>query len=395
MKRYIRPNQEQQVVKHYGIFRYQLTTFQAVALIVSGTIGAGVLGIPYAVAKVGIGLGVVLIIIIGMLMMGMNLLIGEIAVRTSQPLQLAGLASRYLGSFGKWGMTTIVYFTLFGVLTIYIIGEGEALSALLGGSAYRWSVLFFLLGTLLIFTGMRTIKIAEFFLSLAVLLVVLLIAVFSAPHASVGHFRYVNLAQILFPYGVLLFAFHGTTTIPEAYSILSNKKENFRRAIIAAGIITTAVYVVFAVAAVAVTGADTTEIATVGMGRVIGVKMLVLGNIFAALAMGTSFLVAGLGLRDSLQWDYKISNHTAVLLVCGVPFLLFIFGLRGFIQTIDLVGGVLMSLELLLILVIYWRAKQKGDLAVGKYHLHHTALLAALLVLALTVGAVYSVGKMF
>jgi hypothetical protein len=61
----------------------------------------------------------------------------------------------------------------------------------------------------------------------------------------------------------------------------------------------------------------------------------------------------------------------------------------------DFVGGVFISLTMFLVILIYWRAKQKGDLPVGKYRLHHTTLLIALLVLALTGGALYSIIKLF
>jgi len=72
-----------------------------------------------------------------------------------------------------------------------------------------------------------------------------------------------------------------------------------------------------------------------------------------------------------------------------------VFGLRQFIEVLDIVGGVFVSTEMLLLIVIYWRAKQIGDLDVGKYKLHHVVLLAGVLVVALTIGAIYSVINIF
>ncbi len=395
MKKYKRLEKDQPIVHHHGIFRRKLNLFGAVALMVSGTIGAGVLGIPYAVAKVGLGVGLLYIIGIGILMTGLNLLLGEVVIRTKQKFQLSGLANRYLGKVGEWVMTFIVYSALFGILVVYIIGEGETLSTLFGSTPLVWSLVFFFVASIIIMRGIRTIKTVELFLTLGILAIIVLIAVFSTPHISFDHLSYSNLAYLLFPYGVVLFAFHGTTAVPEAHAVLVNKNALFKKSLIIAGIVTTLSYCLFAIAVVGVTGAETTEIATIGLGNKLGSIMFVLGNVFAALAMGTSFIMAGLALRDSFNWDFHVNKRVSNLIVLGVPLIIFLFGIREFIKAIDFVGGVLGSLEMLLIIAIYWRAKQTGDVSPGKYKLHHTVLLVALLIIALTFGAVYSIIKLF
>lgn len=383
------------LVKHNGIFRRRLTLFEAVALIVSATIGAGVLGIPYAVAKVGIWPGLAYVIILGALMIGLNLMIGEVMVRTRENLQIVGLAGKYLGKWGQVLLSLFVYVMLFGTLVIYTIGSGEALSALFGGSAFNWSLIFITVGAFFIFVGMKSIKVIEFLLSLGVLFVIVLIILISAPHINYDYFAHFDLAQLLFPYGVILFAFHATTSIPEAHSLLIKKDTDFKKAILIAGIISVVAYALFAVFVVAVTGPETTEIATIGLGNKVGKSIFLFGNIFAILAMGTSFLINAISLKDSLHWDYKIPHWLAFSMVIGLPVLVFVLGIRNFIAAIDIVGGVFVSLEMLIILLIYWRAKQLGDLSPGKYKLHHTALLGVVLFLALAAGAVYSVMKLF
>jgi len=386
---------EVRAVTHNGVFRKQISLFEGVALIVSGTIGAGVLGLPFAIAKVGVFLGVLYIIAVGALMIGLNLLLGSIAVRTKQKMQLVGFAEKYLGKPWKYVMTFLLYLMLWGVLVIYIIGEGRVLAELFGGSEFFWSTIFFTFVALFIYIGINTIKVIELFLSMGVLAVVLILTIYSAPHMEVASLQHINFANLLLPYGILLFAFHGTTAVPEAHSILIKNKTNFKKAIIISGIISIIVYALFSAVVVGVTGQVTSEIATIALGSKLGVKIFLLGNLFAVLAMGTSCLMAGLALRDSMSWDFKISQGLATLLVCGVPFLIFVLGIRQFIAAMDIVGGVFMSFEMLLILAIYWRAKQKGDLKVGKYKLYHTTLLFILLLFALSVGAVYSVIKLF
>lgn len=383
--------QDRPLIQHYGVFRRPLSFWQTVALIVSGTVGAGVLGIPYVAAQVGLSVAIAYIVGLGLLMMGLNLLLGEVVVRTKGTVHLAGLAGKYLGPVGKVIMTVLFYSLLMGSLVIYIIGEGEALAALFGGDQLMWSLVFFAIAMIFVVRGLRTIKTIELVLTLVIFLVVLLIGTWGAPAIKFPNISYTHLGALLLPYGVILFSFHGATAIPEAHTLLSNKKLQFKQAIILSTAITIALYAFFTFVVVGVTGTSTTEVATIGLGKELGKYMLIFGNAFAALAMGTGFLLNGVAMTDSLSWDFGMKRKYALALTGGIPLLVFLAGVRGFIAAIDLVGGVFISLEMLVILLIYWRAKQKGDLPVGKYKLHHALLIFAALVLALSFGAVYSI----
>ncbi len=365
---YHRLDHEAPVAQHQGIFFKQISLFEGIALIVSGTVGAGVLGLPYAIAKVGVGIGLLYIVILGLLMMGFNLLLGKLALSSGAPLQLPGLAERYLGRPGKMAMSAISYSMLFGVLVVYIVGEGQTLAALFsaiggpasgwGGDSFFWSILFFLAGAALIFIGMETIKTVEMALTFGILGVVLGIVFLSAPHLTMSHLASVNFASLFFPYGVVLFALHGATSVPEAHAILLHRDRTFKKAIVIAGTIVILVYAIFCIAVVGVSGGATTEIATIGLGAALGRSVFILGNLFAVLAMGTSFLMAGSALRDSFVWDFHVPRVLAASIVTIVPLAIFLLGVREFILAINAIGGVLISAEMLLILFVYWKARR-------------------------------------
>ncbi|MCF6276706.1 MAG: hypothetical protein L3J07_02535 [Candidatus Magasanikbacteria bacterium] len=375
--------------------RKQLNLYESTALIVSGTVGAGVLGIPFVVAKVGLMVGLVYIVVFGVLMTGLNLLIGEVLSKLKTNLQLVGLARKYLGRFGEFLMMSLVYSMAFGVLVVYIIGEGQALATLFGGSIFIWSILFFVFATALIFVGMGVIKKVELITSLGLILIVVLIVFLNFSHFEVQNLVYVNWKFLFVPYGVLLFAYSGLATIPEAKSIIKGDKRIFKKSIILAGLINILIYSLFTLVVVGVTGADTTEIATIGLGYKVGPIMLILGNVFAVTAMGNSFLLTGLALKDSFMWDFKMPKLLASIIVSVLPIILFLAGIRGFIQTIDVIGGVFLSSQMLLVLLIYWRAKQLGDLKTGRFKLHHVLFLIIILLLTLSGGIVYSILKWF
>lgn len=395
MYKYKRLDNELSVTQHHGIFRKQIGLFEAVALIVAGTVGAGVLGIPYAIAKVGSVVGFIYIVSIGLLAMGLNLMIGEIAVHTDGDFQFAGLSKKYLGRVGQVIMTIVTYAATLGIITVYIIGAGQSLSALFGGLAYWWSLGFFLVGSAVVFLGLRGIKVVDFVLGLGILLVVSFISFLSFPHIRLMNLNYVDLVYLLFPYGVLLFAFNGSTAVLEAHRIMKNRQKDFRKAIVIAGFILIITYGLFALTTLGVTGANTTEIATIGLGQKIGGTIFVLGNVFAVLAMFSGFLMRGLALQSSLTWDYKWNKVLATLVTVGIPLTFFLLGLRTFILVLDLVGGVFISIEIFMTILIFWKSRQIGDKKNLKYRLHHAWLLAAILLIALSIGLVYSLTKLF
>src|SRR3989344_4169379 len=107
--------------------------FQAIATLTGMIIGAGVLGIPYVVAKAGILLGIIDIVAIGLVVLSMHLFLGEVVLRTPGNHQLTGYAEIYLGKRGKALMMISALIGMYGALLAYIMGEGEALAAIFGG----------------------------------------------------------------------------------------------------------------------------------------------------------------------------------------------------------------------------------------------------------------------
>lgn len=373
----------------------QLSLYESTALIISGTVGAGVLGIPFVVAKVGIIVGLIYVVLFGFLMIGLNLLVGEVLSKLKVNLQLVGLAKKYLGRTGEYLMSALVYSMAFGVLVVYIIGEGQALSTIFGGGEFLWSILFFIIATFLIFIGINLIKKVEIITSLGLVLVVILIVALNFSHFEAQNLFYLDWKYIFLPYGVLLFAYSGLATIPEAKSIIKGDKKILKKAIIFAGLINIFIYSLFTFVVVGVTGLGTTEVATIGLGNKVGPIMLILGNVFAVIAMGNSFVLTGLALKDSFVWDFGVSKFWSSFFVFLVPITLFLVGVRGFIKTIDVIGGVFLSSQMLLVLLIYWRAKQLGDLKKGQFRLHYALFLLIILLLTLSGGVVYSILKWF
>lgn len=379
---------------HQGVYKPTASVAEAVFMITGMTIGAGVLGIPYVVAQVGLLIGLIYILVLGLVMLALNLLIGEVAVRTGENLQLAGLAGKYLGGWAKGLMSLIIIFSGYGALLAYMVGESQTLAALFGGEPAWWGVFFWSLGSFLVWRGLQTVKIVEKIFSFIVIALIAGLSIYLFRHFEIAVVPYYNLSKIFLPYGVILFALHASPAIAEAHALLPGSQRHFKRAVILGTLIPIAVYLLFALAAVGAGGLSVTEVATVGLGQKYGDGVALLGNLFAIFAMGTGFFGFGVALKQTFVWDHKLSPWFAQFLVISIPLLLFLLGLRSFIGILDLVGGLFIGVEAVLVVLIYWQAKRRGELDASRYNLHHLWLVLAPVLLVFTLATVFSIIKL-
>jgi len=71
--------------------------WRGVALLMGVTIGAGILGIPYAFSQVGLVSALITFVVAGLLVLIVQLYLGELALSTKEPHQLPGLAPLHSG----------------------------------------------------------------------------------------------------------------------------------------------------------------------------------------------------------------------------------------------------------------------------------------------------------
>jgi len=287
-------------------------------------------------------------------------------------------------------------FGIYGALVAYLIGEGRSLAVLFGlqdtvlfsfwgfglGGELLMSLLFFFVASMIVYFGLNVVKISELFMSVFIGIIILALCAvgfFSVDFGALGAFDF---SRVLIPYGVVLFALAGAVAIPEMKEQLRDKKL-LKKAIIIGALIPIVLYVLFSLVVVGVCE-NVSEVATICLGDYIGFAF-VFGNLFAVLAMFTSFLTLGLGLRWAYNFDYKISKVVSCVLATLVPLVIFLlilfFGMEeSFFRTIGLTGGVAMTIEGILIVLMFGRAKKMGDRK-PEYSLDRSSLVSMLLVL--------------
>ncbi len=361
----------------------------AIATLVGTVIGAGILGIPYVVAKSGILIGIIHIIVIGLAVLLLSLYIGEVCLRTKGKHQLVGYAGLYLGKWGKRVMAISIYVGIYGALIAYLIGESQSLNALFGLNQNFAMLLFFVIMSYLIWRGLNIIEGAEIYLTSFLGLVVLLILMFSVMNLNLENLTTINLKHIFLPYGVVFAAMMGLAAIPELKEELLKDPKHLKRAIIIGMFIPIIIYILFSIAIVGTTGTGTTEIATIGLGDVVGQHMIILGNLFAILGMATGFLSFGLALHWTFQYDYKLKRHTSWALTCLIPLGVAMLDFTGFVQVLGISGAIAGGLAGLVIIFMHKKAKEKGDRK-PEYNIKPHIVINTLLFIIFSLGIIYT-----
>jgi len=297
---------------------------------------------------------------------------------------LPGLAGKYIGPWAKVLMSVMVVTGGLGALLAYMIGEGESLANLFGGTPEYWAIIFWAIASFSVWRGMQTVKVLEKILSIAVLSIIIGLSFGILPHLNINNFHYFNSEYFFLPFGVILFALQGSAAIAEAHALLPNDPKKFKKALIIGTLIPIFVYMLFAVATVGVLGLSTSPIASTALGEKFGPWVKFLINTFAVFAMGSGFLGLGLAMKQTLTWDWKVSPFLAVVLVITAPLTFYMMGWHDFLKVIGLIGGVLLGLEALLLVFIYLRAQHYGDLPATRYGLRHTNWVAIVVFVVFT-----------
>ncbi len=338
--------------------------WEGVAVIVGTIVGAGIIGVPFVFAQSGFLTATLVLILIGSALFIARLMLGEVIMRTEEVYQLTGYTKKYLGRFFQHLQGLVLVSSIFGTLLAYMISQGDILSALLGGSPTTWSLVFYLLFSMMVIYGIDVVKRSELLMIVAVFFIMVVIAAYSAPEIQPSFLVEFDASNILLPFGVIMFACAGLVSIPAAWRVLkkAGREDLFKSVIIWGGVIPPVLYFIFALLVVGITGPQTSEVATVSLGEAIGPHMIIMGNVFAFFTVATSFLTIALAQQDIFRRDYELSRPISSALVVVVPVVLFSFGFSNFIEIISFVGAFMVGVNGLLAVWLFWVARKYGKL---------------------------------
>lgn len=345
-----------------GMKAKQRVFWRSVYPLVGSVIGVGIFGLPYAFAQAGFAIGVGHLVVLGLVNTFMLVIYADIVMNTDGHPRMTGIVRKYLGA--GWGHVASVLMigSIWGALVAYIIVGGQFLHSLLhsslGGDIVLYQVSFFAVSALLLIGGLGFISRLQVVFVLTLLLMLFLILVGSLPYVTVDHLQEVHPENWFLPFGVVLFAFGGFAAIPEMSQVLGRQKRMLRRSILVGVATVAVVYLAFSGVVVAVTGAETSEEAILGLGSQVGEWVLVIGSVIGLFSVFTSFLILGLSVMDTFIYDYKWRYMLGWVGAVLVPIIVFGVGARSFIGVVGFIGGVFGPLTSLLLIYTYVKAKK-------------------------------------
>ncbi len=365
----------------------------AVATLVGSTVGVGIYGIPFVFARASFGMGVMMLVLVAILVLFTNLLYGEIILRTHVRHQFVGYVNTYLGSFSRKLNIFNFWISVYGSLVGTIIISGELLHTIIGSyistTPFILSTFFIILTAILISSGLRTVSRFDFIMMLVFGAIVWLFTVFGLPHVHLSHIMFGVNSYWLLPLGVLLFATNGIFGVPLMREVLVGSEHKMRKAIITGTLIPVGLYLLFAFIVVGISGEATSSDAFAGLKGLLGSRIITIGALFGFLTSTTIFLNSAVALRESLHEDFKFKSYWSWILVILVPYTLFALGLRNFINTIGIVGGVGIALDMLLLVLMYARARKKGT-RMPEYTIHFPKWILYTMIILFAAGACYA-----
>lgn len=337
-------------------------TIQALLLFIGTIIGVGVFALPYTISRAGLMVGAAELVVLTVIVTLIHLMYGDISLSVPGSHQMPGYVSILLGRYPRAISSASSILGLLGSLVAYILVGSLFLATLLqpilGSSAMPVAfALFFLVGAVTFFydnsfstelNGIFTVLLVIF---MAVLIVLGLSAGGGIPSSS-GGFR-----DAALPYGVILFALAGASVVPRVKETLAGAERRNLGTILLWGTIIPAVFYLFFTLAVLSSSDTVTRDAIGGLGPRLGSGAVILGAAIGFLATITSFVGIGLTLRETLNFDFRISKTLAWLSALFVPFLLVFAGVSDFVRLISLIGACTIGVDSILIAAMWQRLK--------------------------------------
>ncbi len=340
------------------LFKYYI---YPIATLSGSIIGVGFLSLPYLATRVGTWQMLIYFVVLAAFITAIHVMFSKISLATPDFKRWPGFVGYYFGPTAKRLILIPIMGGTFGILLVYLIVGSTFLSALLvpifGGTSLLYAVVYFLAAASLIFFGVKIISRFEFWA--LVLLAACLFLIFGEgfsylqfSNLFISNFKF-QISNFLLPYGAIMFSLWGTGLIPEVEEMMRGHKQNFTRVIVLGTLVPALLYLAFTILILAISGANTSESALIGLDAFLGPGVVSIALFIGVLTTFTAFITQGLLLKKIFTYDVGMGEFPAWALTCFIPFILYLFGVNSFIPLISFIGGVLLSIDGVLILLMY------------------------------------------
>jgi amino acid permease len=327
--------------------------FKGAALVAASTFGAGIFALPYVFKEAGWIIGIFYLAVFSCFIVAAHILYWKVLVRFGEKKRILGLARDYLGNigyfFGVLGVATGLILTL----AAYLILGSIFLAAVLPVFGSATFFVFWLAVSFPLLFGDKRASAIEFFGITATSLIIAFIFFSALPSSGFFSATPANLKNIFLPFGAILFALAGWTSIERVYDWFRGTNVSPAKISVSIGggtALIALLYVMFVFGIFGSASVITPDTISGVSGWPVW-KSLLLG-ILGLVAIWTSHLPISLEAKNVIEHDLHWSPAASRAVVFFLPVILVILGLNSFLRIISVVGGVFIGLQYLLIILV-------------------------------------------
>lgn len=342
----------------------QLTTFEAISMIVGNSIGTGIIAVPYLAVRNSMWDVVWMVAFAYIVNVILHLIIAELSYNNGG----VQLVKSFEGELFHGKMKKIFSWIMFVVYGLAIMvgvsgninGGAQIFVNWFGLPLWAAQIIYYLIAGSVVFMGMKAVGIAQKY-SVALLLII--VAVMSAgtflhPRNTLYTAPF-HINNLLALYSMVVFATSANQAVIQVVKGLNGDSKRIRKTIFTGfGLSSLFVLVVTLTVLLGTKGVVDKELAYMQLGESIGGWALILAGIFSLFALLTTFWSNTLALRDVVHEQVGTGNRVSWL-IATVPCILFaIFGVSSFIVLTRIMSGVVVLVSIMLVLT-YGKSRKK------------------------------------
>ena len=342
----------------------QLTTFEAISMIVGNSIGTGIIAVPYLAVRNSMWDVVWMVAFAYIVNVILHLIIAELSYNNGG----VQLVKSFEGELFHGKMKKIFSWIMFIVYGLAIMvgvsgninGGAQIFVNWFGLPLWAAQLIYYLIAGSVVFMGMKAVGIAQKY-SVALLLVIVAVmtaGTFLHPRNTLYTAPF-HINNLLALYSMVVFATSANQAVIQVVKGLNGDSKRIRKTIFTGfGLSSLFVLVVTLTVLLGTKGAVDKELAYMQLGESIGGWALILAGIFSLFALLTTFWSNTLALRDVVHEQVGTGNRVSWL-IATVPCILFaVFGVSSFIVLTRIMSGVVILVSIMLVLT-YGKSRKK------------------------------------
>lgn len=342
----------------------QLTTFEAISMIVGNSIGTGIIAVPYLAVRNSMWDVVWMVAFAYIVNVILHLIIAELSYNNGG----VQLVKSFEGELFHGKMKKIFSWIIFIVYGLAIMvgvsgninGGAQIFVNWFGLPLWAAQLIYYLIAGSVVFMGMKAVGIAQKY-SVALLLVIVAVmttGTFLHPRNTLYTAPF-HINNLLALYSMVVFATSANQAVIQVVKGLNGDSKRIRKTIFTGfGLSSLFVLVVTLTVLLGTKGAVDKELAYMQLGESIGGWALILAGIFSLFALLTTFWSNTLALRDVVHEQVGTGNRVSWL-IATVPCILFaVFGVSSFIVLTRIMSGVVVLVSIMLVLT-YGKSRKK------------------------------------